>query len=294
MKYCPKCGTKLPDDARFCGACGAPQPNMVEKAEEPVPQVAQAPAPQVAQAHASSQQTPAQRYQELMQNDERFSTIVKATKRVNLITLIGLLSFIVWVVCMFTPVATFTGAEMSSSGRAAAEAMGLSFPHDVSAVTILELSNVTSASKLTLIPGAIIGPMQIIPMIASLIMMALLIVMAFVSSPKGYMLRTYEAGKADELIKNAKSPMKFLIGVFVAFLPFLAALNTFLTCSDVKYEYKDSTRYFFGEVMSKPEGFIACVVTFAVVSAVMFAVSFVLRSIFLKKLNALERSRAAQ
>ena len=88
--------------------------------------------------------------------------------------------------------------------------------------------------------------------------------------------------------------MKFLIGVFVAFLPFLAALNTFLTCSDVKYEYKDSTRYFFGEVMSKPEGFIACVVTFAVVSAVMFAASFVLRTIFLKKLNALERSRAAQ
>ena len=185
---------------------------------------------------------------------------------------------------MFTPVATFTGAEMSSSGKAAADAMGLTFPHDVSAITILELSSVTSPSKLTLIPGATIGPMQIIPMIASLIMMALLIVMAFVSSPKGYMLRTYEAGKADELIKNAKSPMKFLIGVFVAFLPFLAALNTFLTCSDVKYEYKDSTRYFFGEVTSKPEGFIACVVTFVVVSAVMFAASFVLRTIFLKKL----------
>lgn len=32
--YCPKCGEKNPDDARFCGSCGAPIPTSVAEAEK--------------------------------------------------------------------------------------------------------------------------------------------------------------------------------------------------------------------------------------------------------------------
>ena len=34
MKYCPKCGTELKDDADFCTKCGAPQPSSVQASPE--------------------------------------------------------------------------------------------------------------------------------------------------------------------------------------------------------------------------------------------------------------------
>ena len=41
MKFCPKCGSKLPDDARFCINCGQPVPML----DNPTPTVVPAPTP---------------------------------------------------------------------------------------------------------------------------------------------------------------------------------------------------------------------------------------------------------
>ena len=68
MKFCPKCGTQLVDEARFCSKCGAAQPNMENvPAPQPATAVQQTPAPQPAPVQEPSQMTPGQRYNYLKQ-----------------------------------------------------------------------------------------------------------------------------------------------------------------------------------------------------------------------------------
>ena len=44
MKFCPKCGTQLPDEAKFCPNCGAKQPGMeAEQTPAPAPTTNQSP-----------------------------------------------------------------------------------------------------------------------------------------------------------------------------------------------------------------------------------------------------------
>lgn len=49
MKYCTKCGTQLPDDARFCSVCGAAQAD----GPSPIPAPVSAPAPIPAQKEST-------------------------------------------------------------------------------------------------------------------------------------------------------------------------------------------------------------------------------------------------
>ena len=125
MKYCPNCGSQLPDEARFCPNCGTKQPNM-ENAPAPTPQVQtepvveRAPSPQPQAAPVSqepSQMTPAQRYNYLKQNDERFKATVKVAFVLRFLGLISLLFIIPWLVCYLVPVGTITGIDMSDYGR---------------------------------------------------------------------------------------------------------------------------------------------------------------------------------
>ena len=43
MKYCPNCGSQLPDEARFCGSCGATIPAAEAPAQPAYPQASPAP-----------------------------------------------------------------------------------------------------------------------------------------------------------------------------------------------------------------------------------------------------------
>ena len=46
MKYCPNCGSQLPDEARFCGSCGATIPAAEAPVQQADPQAPPAPDPQ--------------------------------------------------------------------------------------------------------------------------------------------------------------------------------------------------------------------------------------------------------
>ena len=119
MKYCPNCGSQLPDEARFCPNCGTKQPNMENApAPQPAPVVEPAPAHQhpPAQVKEPAQMTPAQRYNYLKQNDERFKATIKVSFILRFVGLVTLLYIIPWLVCYLTPVGTITGIDMSDYG----------------------------------------------------------------------------------------------------------------------------------------------------------------------------------
>ena len=283
MKFCPKCGTKLEDDAVFCSNCGEKQPGFAPKpaAEETAP----SPAPIPAAAPASGA-TPPERYRALMESDETFQTIVKTTKKANLLTLIGLLYLIPLLVSLLVPVGQFTGVEVSTPGQAEFNAMGATFPLPYSALSIQTFE--TMAGNKAVFPGGSANPMPVILLIFALLFVPLHVLMAVLGTTKGYMLKNYEAGKKAELIKTAKSPTKILFGAAISLLSFFGALSIFLQSDGIKYVYKDSSRYFFGEVASVPSGVITSGIVAGITIVVMIVVYIILRNIVLRPLKNIE------
>jgi len=126
MKFCPKCGAQLVDEARFCSKCGAPQPNMDVQAT-PQPAVE----PQQVKPNQSSSDgamTPGQRYNYLQKNDEKFKATTRVVFFLKLVGLFNLLFIIPWLVCYFVPVGIFTGDDLSSIGETYITSLGKSFP----------------------------------------------------------------------------------------------------------------------------------------------------------------------
>ena len=73
MKFCPKCGNELPDEANFCPKCGAKQPDaqvVEQEIEENVSQIN----PTIEKSPQNQEESPRQRYNNLVKNDEVFKS----------------------------------------------------------------------------------------------------------------------------------------------------------------------------------------------------------------------------
>ena len=282
MKYCPNCGAQLVDEARFCSKCGAPQPNM-ENAPIPQPAPAVAPAPVVNQQ--PEQMTPRQRYQYLIENDERFRETNKILLPLKLIGLIGLLAFIPWLVSYLVPVGTLTGIDVSDYGNNLMVASHQSFPHNFSVYEVqFVLRSWAKVGNYKLTPGnALID--NIVPSIFwffSFIFFALIAVAAIVGNPKSYVLKTYEKNP-QELYKALKSSALWLFGPALAFISMFNVIMTYVNCTDL--DYSDGKTYFLGIIVGNKGGLIASIVVTVIFIAVIVAASIVLRTLFFKKIN---------
>lgn len=282
MKYCPKCGAELADDAAFCVKCGAQQPGF-EKPQATEPALEPVPAPAPTPVTQKPEESPRQRFDRLMVEDEKFKTIVTTTRKVNLLALINLAFIIPMLVNFFTPVAMFTGREPSSNGIAILDALGYRYPIEFSAMSIYKFK--TLAKPWPLGPGSLPQPFAMMLFIFSWVFVALFVVIAVVGSPRSYLLKTYEEGKEAELIKSINSPMKHLFGSVLAFLSLFAAITTYIQCDDIKYVYDDSSRWIFGEIAAIDGSLIGPIMVTIIFITAMIVSSFVVKSFMTKKLR---------
>ena len=287
MKFCPKCGAQLVDEARFCSKCGTKQPNMENApAPQPAPVVEPAPAPQPqpAQAQEPSQMTPGQRYNYLKQNDERFKDTVKVIFLLKFVGLIGLLFIVPWLVNYLTPVGTITGIEMSSQGSLFMSSMGKSVPYNFSMYEVqFLLRPAVKAGGYKLTPGnALSNVMPTVLWYFGFLFFALIALISMLGMTKGYVLRTYEKDP-KELYKALKSNTTWIFGPFLSIATMIMAITTYINCKDL--DYSGGETYYFGVIMENKSGLIVCIVVTLIFAAIMIAGSIVLRSLLFKKIN---------
>ena len=281
MKFCPKCGAQLVDEARFCSKCGAPQPNMEnapDLQEAPVVKPAPAPAPQ-----EPAQMTPAQRYNYLKQNDERFKATVKVSFILRFVGLVTLLYIIPWLVCYLTPVGTITGIDMSDYG--AGLMAGKTLPYNFSMFEVqYVLRSWAKVGNYKLTPDDALrtNNMPGIIWVFGFLFIPLLALVSIIGNPKGYLLRTYEKDP-NELYKVLKNNSIWIFGPCLTVVAMVNAIMTYVNCKDL--DYSDGSHYFLGIIMENKAGLTAVIVVSVLFMIIMIAGSIVPRVILFNKLK---------
>ena len=281
MKFCPKCGAQLVDEARFCSKCGAPQPNMEnapDLQEAPVVKPAPAPAPQ-----EPAQMTPAQRYNYLKQNDERFKATVKVSFILRFVGLVTLLYIIPWLICYLTPVGTITGIDMSDYG--AGLMAGKTLPYNFSMFEVqYVLRSWAKVGNYKLTPDDALrtNNMPGIIWVFGFLFIPLLALVSIIGNPKGYLLRTYEKDP-NELYKVLKNNSIWIFGPCLTVVAMVNAIMTYVNCKDL--DYSDGSHYFLGIIMENKAGLTAVIVVSVLFMIIMIAGSIVPRVILFNKLK---------
>lgn len=283
MKYCPKCGAQLVDEARFCSKCGAPQPNMenetrrpdlFESNNEPVKK-------------ESSEMTPSERYHYLKENDDKFKEFTRVVFLLKFVGLIGLLFIVPFLVCYFTPIGTFTGVNAQDYGNNLLAVAGKSYPYNFSnfdlAFTIKVWAN-NSTHKLT--PDNSLNSNAYINIfwVFGYLFVAVIVLVSMLGRPRGYVLKTYEKDQGQTLYKDIKNTLTMLSGPAFSIMSLVTVIGTYINCTDVTY--KDDTQYLFGVVTGNKSGLITCIVVTVIFVAIMLAASIMLKKIICKKLNS--------
>lgn len=276
MKYCPKCGAELPDEANFCPKCGAKQPafEVNEPVEENKLEVAPA---KVAEPQTQSM-NPRQRYNYLVKNDEVFKEIVVFRRKKYLFELIFVSFFITWLVAMFTPIAVYSGKNVSTEGM-----YYLTYPYKVSPYSLIYLKQL--AGNRSLAPGGLNDVFAMMMLIFGYIFMVLLIVLPLVKAftGKGYVLKQYEEGKVKELIQDSIRP--FWVGALFNVVVLTPAINLFFIAHDPTYREGDV--YLFGEIKSIPSAFVVVILVGLFITAINIVLTVVLGNVFSKKLRTM-------
>ena len=277
MKYCPNCGAQLPDEARFCTSCGSKQPDTPAVAESPAQPAQPSPAPQ----QVDQQKSPRERYNELYKNDEVFREIVKVRKKKYLFELIFAVCLISWIVCMFTPVALFNGHNATEQGIMIMNSIGKALPYKTNAYDLIALD--AAAGNKALTPSGLNSVFAGLFMFFGPVIVALSVALPLIKAftGRGYVLKTYEAGKVKELIKDTVNP--FWSGGAFSLIMIVPALNLFVSTNGE--EYKDGKTYLFGEAESLPSGFVAVIIVVVLLTALSIAATAVIGSLISKKLK---------
>lgn len=278
MKYCPNCGAQLPDEARFCTSCGSKQPDAPGVAQ-PQPQAQPQPA-QVTQP-VNQEKSPRERYSELYKNDEVFREIVNVRRKKYLFELIFAVCLISWIVCMFTPVALFNGNNATSEGAMIMSSLGKALPYKTNAYDLIALD--AAAGNKALTPGGLGSVFAGLFMFFGPVIIALSVALPLIKAftGRGYVLKTYEAGKVKELIKETIQP--FWAGGAFSLIMIVPALNLFISSNGE--EYKDGKTYLFGEIESIPSNFVVVIIVVVLLTAASIAATAVIGNLISKKLK---------
>ena len=284
MKFCPKCGTQLVDEARFCPKCGAPQPGMEPQPEvrvEPTPTTVNqsAPiAPQPQQVAAS----PRDRYNSLMQNDEMFRDTTRVVKKVSMLSLFNILFLIPFLFNLFMNVGVFTGVDVGDPS--AASAANMHFPLEYNSLSIKTYGTIAKTLGKALCPNSNLASNPVVYVIIPLgfLFVAFVFLSAFLGKSRGFLLKTYEKPDGKKaLLKEAKTG-PFFLGAGMALFSFGAPLSTYF--SSIGLEYKDKT-YIFGRVDGLTWNFIGLIIVNVIFVVAMIVPQLIISAVLNRKLR---------
>ncbi len=286
MKFCPKCGNQLPDEAAFCNKCGEPQPNMNQPEatpeSEPRKVVAPTPVPPPSQ-NAPIIENPGQRYRRLLKEDDTFQGLVKAYNFEKLLCIPSILIIAVWAIALFTPVGVLTGVNVHQTGYTMFNSLGKTFPYEFSAIQLIELDNLSGNYALS--PNSSLNMVfPIMSFIFGILFFVLIVLVTVLGTPKGYILKTYEAPNgAVNLANNLKRRGVPFFGALFS-LPLVGTLfATYINCLDISY--RDGKTYIFGEIAALTPNFITALIACLSLIALMLAGGILAKVLVNKKLK---------
>ncbi len=285
MKYCPKCGTQIDDEAKFCPKCGTPQPGFeTQKREEKVEEPAEY------NILNDTKVSDAEKFKYLMENDEMFRDIYQVSRKKRFFNFINFAYLIPFFICTLSPIGFFTGNNVHPDGAAIFDAMGWSFPHSFSPITLQSIKTLMG-SKALCPNSSVNGIVPIMLFIFGLILIPLIAVFTALGSPKSYYLKTYlkPIGGKAELLQYAKQKNGFFMGVVGCILGFIAMFNVWIGIAGLDYpkayENNGGKLYLFGEISDLTSSFIAGTIV-TIIFVVLIVVGIVIPSaIVTKKLN---------
>ena len=292
MKYCPGCGNQLVDEAKFCTACGAKQPAREKEAlkEEKTEPIAPIEKEQEAlnlgeqekEKNVLENMTDREKYDYLMKNDEAFSSIVKAARKKDHLSMVNLLYVVIWLLCSFIPILTFTGVGMTTMGAQELAAMGKSTPLPISGLEVWTYNQI--AGNYALSPSSsLTGIYPFITFLFGFVFLALIVLVATLGFTRGFALRTYLKGGSKELVKNLGGSKNF-IGIVLCLFPIMGMVTTFVQASDLDYSKGDN--YIFGQIETIPGNLIAAIAVSLVLMVGMLIVAIIATARFKAKVKA--------
>ena len=144
---------------------------------------------------------PAERYRYLMEHDLDFQTVVKASKKRDLMSLSNILYLVVVIVCTFIPYLVFTGNYAHHAGLQILAEEGKSIPHKFGGLELFSYH--VTAGNYALAPNSnVTGIYPFVVFLFTFLFLAVMILAAFLGSTKGYRLKEYEKGGIKGLIKG--------------------------------------------------------------------------------------------
>ena len=288
MKFCPKCGAQLPDEAKFCSKCGAKQPQLenenvdvVTPTPEPTSKPDNSPVPDT--FTPNTQESDSELFQRLKRDDPRFNAIMKATTMKSLALLVNAIGFIVFMIFLLVPCLTFTGEGCTSDGLIGLNATLVfdgTFPFSVNRFTAATLHNYSSALGKAFSPSSsmdagIIANTYII-LVFGLLINAMFILTALLNGlRKSYRLKEYKKDGGVVLYKELKTKPGWVLGVGPILFLIVDSVLRYIGWCDLTY--KDGDTYLFGKITGDNANMIACIVSGVICSAIIIVVNAVMQ-----------------
>ena len=223
---------------------------------------------------------PSQRYEYLMQNDEAFKTVVKASKKRDLMSLANILFIVVSLVCAFMPYLVFTGNYAHHAGIQILAEEGKSIPHKFGGLELFGYH--LTANSFALAPNS--GVNGIYPFMVFLfgfLFLAIMILAAFLGSTRGFRLKEYEKGGIKGLIKGLGGKKNFS-GILVSLFPLTAMITTYFGAKDMEY---NGDTYLFGEIVVDKDGLVSAIAISVVMMIIMLVIGIIAQVMYKHKIK---------
>lgn len=223
---------------------------------------------------------PAERYRYLMEHDLDFQTVVKASKKRDLMSLSNILYLVVVIVCTFIPYLVFTGNYAHHAGIQILAEEGKSIPHKFGGLELFSFH--VTAGNYALAPNSnVTGIYPFVVFLFTFLFLAVMILAAFLGSTKGYRLKEYEKGGIKGLIKGLGGKKNFS-GVLVSLFPIVAMATTYISAKDMEY---NGDTYLFGEIIVDQEGFTTALLISVVMMVIMLIIGIIAQVVYKNKIK---------
>jgi uncharacterized membrane protein YciS (DUF1049 family) len=256
MKFCPRCGEMLDDNALICPRCGASQSGQsnLDSINRPTPN--------------QNIQNVSKQHIEI--SDEKFNRLRKLLMLRNLAMLLGLLTIVSALLVFFSNMFVFTGvnAVVSSVSKDPFNFIGLYKYNDTA-------SSVENAAW-NVGPSSITTMMSVVPVVGFFVpvVFGLVGLLMMIPGKKEVMYQAY-LQKPEALPKTISNVGIFAMMYVGAILPIIGLIICRSTMNNLTYNYgSDSKYYAYGEMALNNSTF-----TVALILAIIFAVIVIAGSI---------------
>lgn len=280
MKFCPKCGQQLDDDAIVCPRCGASQENSSNAVYSTKFKDSPTVSKSVEQSDSSQQHI---EINPEIYNDPSFSKYYKLRKIKSLLSLTMILIIVNVILVLFLPFFTFNGVNVGDPTLISSYPVTFSivehfkygFMHDTGANNLY--FNFAPESIVNM-PAIVLALGAIVPAVIALMGLA-----SAIPSKKG--LATALTVSKKQVKRHLNMLVHSILGGFAGVMSIATFIYMHSVMQNVEYVYTDGRRYALGEIIETKGMFAAGLSVSIITTLIVVATGIVFNIIFVKNLE---------